>query len=408
MSGIDQAELGKLIGRIYDCAVDPGQWNDTLTRIRDHLDLAFLHLCFVDGMKFVDAIEFRSHNAAELAGMNTTWPTEWTSKANSWWEQIPGIDEWRRSDVDHSVSQMQAIDEAAFKATDFFNSSVKPLEVRDYSCTLVAKRQDHAGWLIAATRATGDLVTADDRRLFRLLSPHVRRSLMIGRVMDEGRLQLQLHKELLDRINAPLMIVGNDARLVYANGPGEELLSDGSLLGLRNGKIAPRRGPVAQGFQVALDRACSPDDMDLGTHGNGIALHDGDGNAAACYVLPMGRSDRRRSLGNGLALVFLATGAEACLPSVEMLSALCGLTVREARVALMIADGASPTDCAKKLGISITTLRTHLARVFDKTGIRNQSGLSRFIGGLALPVTPEPPMTGPWEKSRYFSSPDNR
>jgi DNA-binding CsgD family transcriptional regulator len=65
------------------------------------------------------------------------------------------------------------------------------------------------------------------------------------------------------------------------------------------------------------------------------------------------------------------------------------MTTREARVALMIADGQTPNEAALALGISVNTLRTHLARIFEKTGVNGQRELGKFIGGLSLPVLPE-------------------
>lgn len=70
----------------------------------------------------------------------------------------------------------------------------------------------------------------------------------------------------------------------------------------------------------------------------------------------------------------------------EVLSALSGLTTAEARVALAIADGATPAEIARSLGISIHTLRKHLANSFDKTGTGSQARLGAFVKRLRSPT----------------------
>jgi DNA-binding CsgD family transcriptional regulator len=52
----------------------------------------------------------------------------------------------------------------------------------------------------------------------------------------------------------------------------------------------------------------------------------------------------------------------------------------------MIADGSAPNEAARTLGISINTVRTHIAKIFEKTGVSSQLGLAKFVGALSLPV----------------------
>jgi DNA-binding CsgD family transcriptional regulator len=152
------------------------------------------------------------------------------------------------------------------------------------------------------------------------------------------------------------------------------------------GQDFPTSLPHAAGFTEALARACSGIDADLGLRGNGIPLPGVDGSSAVCYILPLGKSERRRALGPGLAAVFISTNAQGIPPAVEVLSALTGLTTREARIALMIADGLAPNEAAQTLGISINTVRTHIAKIFEKTGVNSHQGLIKFANGLSLPL----------------------
>ena len=76
-----------------------------------------------------------------------------------------------------------------------------------------------------------------------------------------------------------------------------------------------------------------------------------------------------------------AQGPHQISPS--LLSELCGLTPAEAQVARFVADGLSPKLMARRLGISLATVKTHLHRGFRKTGSRGQADLVRRVARLA-------------------------
>jgi DNA-binding CsgD family transcriptional regulator len=56
-----------------------------------------------------------------------------------------------------------------------------------------------------------------------------------------------------------------------------------------------------------------------------------------------------------------------------------GLSEGQIRVARRIAMGESLTDLAASLSIRLTTARTHLSRIYDKTGVRSQTALVRLL-----------------------------
>ena len=291
-----------------------------------------------------------------------------------WYGQIPGLERWAELDIDDSISQMLCVTEVEFHKSEVYQQWVRPQGLRDYCFTQVAKRDGMTGSVGAATYSSRGLIDEDERGIFRLLAPHFRRSLLISGMFDEGKLQVQLYRQLLDRIGAGVLIVGHGARLVYANETADRLLSAGVSLTVRKNKVTAASLPHAKGLQTALDRACSQDDGDLGNFGNGIALPGTGGAMAVCYVLPLGKSERRRELGAGNAAIFVTTNGASLPPALEVLSALSGLTSREARIALMIADGRATNAAADELGISIHTMRKHLATCFRKNRRQQPAG----------------------------------
>lgn len=56
-----------------------------------------------------------------------------------------------------------------------------------------------------------------------------------------------------------------------------------------------------------------------------------------------------------------------------------GLTRKEAEIAALLGDGKVLPEIARDLGVSLTTARTHLGHLFDKTGTRNQLSLALLV-----------------------------
>jgi DNA-binding CsgD family transcriptional regulator len=63
----------------------------------------------------------------------------------------------------------------------------------------------------------------------------------------------------------------------------------------------------------------------------------------------------------------------------KMLAARYLLTPTELQVLQLLADGTNPRAIAELLDVRITTVRSHLRSLFDKTGLRRQVDLVRLI-----------------------------
>jgi DNA-binding CsgD family transcriptional regulator len=85
------------------------------------------------------------------------------------------------------------------------------------------------------------------------------------------------------------------------------------------------------------------------------------------------------------AILFVNDPEQSCaVPLPNQLRAAFGLTPTEALVAARIFEGEGLRPAAEALGMGVTTARTHLQRIFDKTGTRKQAELVRMLA-RALP-----------------------
>lgn len=85
-----------------------------------------------------------------------------------------------------------------------------------------------------------------------------------------------------------------------------------------------------------------------------------------------------------VALVVLRAPEDVPMPSETALRSLFALTPAEARVACLLAGGATVDEIAGALDVRVTTVRSHVQKLLDKTGTRRQSELVRLL------------VSGPW------------
>jgi DNA-binding CsgD family transcriptional regulator len=75
----------------------------------------------------------------------------------------------------------------------------------------------------------------------------------------------------------------------------------------------------------------------------------------------------------------LARAEGAAGQDVSAQSLVMKLSVRELEIARMISDDLSDKEIAGKLGVEISTVRTHIKRVFAKFGVRRRSGVASLF-----------------------------
>ena len=73
-------------------------------------------------------------------------------------------------------------------------------------------------------------------------------------------------------------------------------------------------------------------------------------------------------------------------PPLETMANLFKLTPAEMRVLMMIVQVGGVPEVAPVLGISETTVKTHLQHIFAKTDTSRQADLVKFVAGYMSPL----------------------
>jgi DNA-binding CsgD family transcriptional regulator len=254
-------------------------------------------------------------------------------------------------------------------------------------CRLFAARPSN--WYFDVQRGR-DQVEFDSAEveLFRLVAPALMKVAELRYRMGTLTLNKGIERFALDALTVGIAVVDLHARLLYANAAVDRMLvrPDGAL-SYRGGRLVSANPGAQASFKKLIGQACAGrPDRDV-PYGYLLACSfELDGPQVALCVMPM-RDPGAYGLPDGqpLAIIFARTLEPDSNLEDEAIR-LFGLTPAEAKFASALACGQSLAEAADEQMVRITTARTHLARIFQKTGTRQQSQVAALLRAAHLPV----------------------
>ena len=186
---------------------------------------------------------------------------------------------------------------------------------------------------------------------------------------------------ILDRLAIGIILLDGAARVLFANATARLLVTGGRSLSTRI--------PVVESFSAQSQRLSQL--IQSVRHGAPTTAmtvpNTVDGHSLMLLVSSM-HPREVVELGGGLrdatTIVFVCDLARPIDVTGAWVTAAYGLTTAEAKVAISASSGTTIGETAHQLGLSPNTVKTHLRKVFAKTGTSRQIELARLMASVAL------------------------
>jgi DNA-binding CsgD family transcriptional regulator len=179
------------------------------------------------------------------------------------------------------------------------------------------------------------------------------------------------------RPDQPMLQLSGDAAVLWQSAAATAALALEDDLVIRAGKLRARDRKTDRQLQAAIGWAAA---RDVGyAPGRGalpVVQEAGEGLPAKVWWV----------IAESGKIWFALTDARLNDTRLAGAAAVYGLSPVQREVARRIADGASLNEIAVDLDISPHTVRTHLDRVYEKTGVRTQTALVRVLLTAIAPV----------------------
>jgi len=227
------------------------------------------------------------------------------------------------------------------------------------------------------------MIDGEMRRRIAQIVPHVQRALLINRTIDLRDSEAATFAATLDGLSAGIFLVDADCRLVHANAAGHDMLSADGVLSSIGGQLVARDMKSNRSLrEVFADHRNA-----LDAKGAALTLTARDGERYVMHRLPLTSAARTR-IGmtyRAVAALFVRKVALDS-PCGELVARAFELTPAELRVLLAIVEVGGVPETALALGVAETTVKTHLHRVFFKTGSSRQADLVKLAAAFSSPL----------------------
>jgi len=231
---------------------------------------------------------------------------------------------------------------------------------------------------------------SDEKRLFAALMRHAVRVVALQRRLHHLAVEREMAFAGLDRLPQGVLLVDATARVLFANRKAAGLLDAGDGVRLDAGVLSALDADAGRTLRKLIASCASMSDIVSGPGGE-LAVHrDGRRPSLNVLVAPLGGQAAIDAMPwilpqRPVAIVLIIDPEDALLARLDRLRTRFGLSRAEAALALEIVKGDGRQAAADRLGISVATARSHLSRIFDKTGTRRQAELVRLLLQQIIP-----------------------
>jgi DNA-binding CsgD family transcriptional regulator len=363
------SKLSDLIEQIYDAALEPALWNDVVVSIND----------FVGG----HACGIFSKDSSSQSGL-----THYYCGADPHYIQLYS-QTYARFDplttlppLGQVVSIPDLVNYDEYRGGRFYQEWLRPQGCVD--AANVVLEQSSSNCAVLLTVLSGARMIDDDRRRrIAQIVPHAHRALLVNKTIGLKQSEAATFADTLDGLSAAIFLVDAACRIVHANMAGHDMLRADDFLRSINGQLIARDVRSNRTLrEVFAENANAP-----GVKGLALPLTAHDGERYVVHLLPLTAAARTATgkAYNATAALFVRKVALDS-PSGELVARIFELTPAELRVLLAIVEVGGVPETAAALGVAETTVKTHLHRVFSKTGTSRQADLVKLAAGFSSPL----------------------
>jgi DNA-binding CsgD family transcriptional regulator len=377
MSRATLASTDGLIANLYEATMEPAVLMDFLQELAVRTESRSVHLTVFDdrsGAVLLDA----------AGGVVGTTPEELAEIRREYDHTYASID-YRRIHLTalpigswfqcHEVFPPQRL-----KRERFFREFIQKWDYRYFAGIRMGQGSGLTTYLGLNRRAEQGPHDAEDMRFLRQLTIHLMRAAKMFYKTRSFRTHFAPSLESLQYLPTGIFILDQWQRVLFANNAAETLFRQDFGVNLNDGVLEVNSSGLRKKFYDEVGRVIAsgvPSAVLLKTP-------DGPrGSGKPCYLLRLPASSESYQLRGDPAVLVLIPQATPCpQEGVTLLRTLYGLSRREADLATAVANGATPQDYAHLAGLEISTVRSQLKSVFQKTGTHRQTELVRLLSVL--------------------------
>ncbi len=368
----------QLVDKIYDAALDVSRWDQVVGDVVHALGGR-------GGALLVD--DSGTRRILNVSHIGVDHPQ--VAAYNEYYWQLDPIAPALETAADGAILAHHAIiPRSEARKTEFYADFAIPFDIGDGLAVRLHLNQGRIAWLnICAHLKASSFAGPTQIELLQSVLPHVQRSLRIQALLGSvGHERDQAHAAL-DQLANGIALTDGSGAVVFINASGRAQCGKADGITIARGGILCAARPADNVLLQSLIAAATRAHDSVPRAGGMMVQRPSGVRPFAIHVLPLTPGDAQPPFAEARALVVIVDTSQDCLALTELLVRLYCLTPAEANVAACLLRCEGLRQIAEELQVTLSTVRIHLQRVFDKTDTHRQADLVRLMlrlqGGLA-------------------------
>lgn len=365
------AKLSDLIEYIHDAGLEPGRWNDVVVSIRNYLGAQACGLLSKNAISKFGVTHYHCGVDPHFIQLYADTYSLFDPLAN-----LP------RFGSVASIPDLVAYDD--YRRGRFYQEWLRPQGCIDVANVVIEKSNGRCP-IVMAVLPGKRMLDAEMRKRMELVVPHAHRAIMVNKALETRQSESAVLSDVLDGLSAGVFLLDSACRILHANVSGSRMVGADDFLRSAGGQLVARDPHVNQALRELF---AVEDGGILADKGRALLLTAYDGERYVAHVLPLASVMRHGAerLSNVVGALFVRRIELDGQSFGAALAHAFKLTPAELRVLLAIVEVGGVPEASQTLGIAETTVKTHLHRVFAKTGASRQADLVKLAAGFANPL----------------------
>ncbi len=366
----DQQRFIQLAGSIYDAALDSALWPDVLAKAARFVGAKACLLV-------TKTAAGRPGNACQQFGIDARFQQLYSE----FYCDLDPITTLLGPELERiaSVADLVPIDD--FRKSDFYRDWLQPQGLIDAAGVKLDKNPTSCAYLTFLRDEACGGVDDDMRQRMQVLIPHMRRAIVVEKAIELRQAEAATFADILDNLSAGMFLVDVDGDIVHANAAGNALQRSGDLLRSVHGRLTANDPHTDQNLREIFAAAGN---AAIDAKGVSLPLAAKNGDYYIAKVLPLTSIEGHHiGMNTAVAALFVRKAELDALSPAGVIGKAYNLTPTELRVLLAIVDVGGVPEVAQNFGVADTTIKTHLSRLFEKTGAGRQADLVKLVAGFS-------------------------
>lgn len=266
------------------------------------------------------------------------------------------------------------------KKNRYYQNYLEPNKIIDGMQITIKEPNGLYAWIGLGRAEGSDFFDDDDVELAQKLLPHLSRALRIYSAMKRAESHVDIYEDLVDRLSVGIIILDSHRNIIKINHLANILLVDGGDATIQNQTLCFQNSEFQKAYTSALDNALENSSKGARVQTTDLLrLETRKGSSIGLLIRKAIETPWYQGKSCPAVILYICDPSAYKSTRESLVSKLFGLTISEASLAILLADGLTLAESAERLNINENSARTVSKKIFAKTGTKRQAELVRLI-----------------------------